>query len=47
MRFENPRSDDEVLHHKGRAVLAVPDEIADELSGLTLDINPSGQLVLS
>ena len=45
--FEDPRSDDEILHHKGRPVIAIPEDIADDVSDMTLDFNDKGRLILS
>jgi len=47
MSFELPRSDDELVHHQGSAVLAVPDDVADKLSGMELDVRADGNFVLS
>lgn len=44
--LDKPQADDEILHHQGRAVLAVPKDFADALSGLTLDVHDEGHLVL-
>lgn len=45
--FEVPRSGDEVIEHKGLAVLAIPDDVAQTLSGMTLDVNNDGRFVIS
>lgn len=45
--FEVPRSDDEIIEHKGLAVLAVPEGVAAALSGRTLDVNDDGRFVIS
>ena len=45
--FEVPRSDDEIVQHKGLAVLAIPEAVADALSGRTLDVNDDGRFVIS
>lgn len=45
--FDLPQNDDEIVDHDGRPVLAVPHELADTLSGLTLRVNDNGQLVIS
>lgn len=45
--FEVPRSDDQIVHHRGQSVVAVPENIADDLSGKTLDVNYEGQLELA
>lgn len=45
--FDLPREDDEIVDDDGRQVLAVPHELADTLSGLTLRVGDHGQLVLS
>jgi hypothetical protein len=45
--FEVPRSDDEIVQHKGLAVLAIPEGVAQALSGRTLDVNDDGRFVIS
>ena len=45
--FEVPRSDDEIVQHKGLAVLAIPEGVAEALSGRTLDVNDDGRFVIS
>ena len=45
--FDLPRNDDEIVDHDGKAILAVPHELADTLSGLTLRVTDAGHLVLS
>lgn len=45
--FEVPRSDDEIIQHKGLAVLAIPEGVAEALSGRTLDVNDDGRFVIS
>lgn len=45
--FEFPRRGDEIVHHDGRAVLAVPDNLCGKLSDMTLDVSKEGRLVLS
>ena len=45
--FEVPRSDDEIIQHKGLAVLAIPEGVAEALSGRTLDVNGDGRFVIS
>lgn len=47
MSLELPRSDDELVHHEGYAVLAVAEENAEKLSELTLDVRNDGRFVLS
>lgn len=47
IHFEVPRSDDQIVRDEGLAVFAVPSAIAAELSGMTLDVNDDGCLVLS
>jgi hypothetical protein len=42
-----PRSDDEIIQHKGLAVLAIPEGVAEALSGRTLDVNDDGRFVIS
>ncbi len=45
--FEVPRSGDEIIEHKGLAVLAIPQAVAQSLAGMTLDVNDDGRFVLS
>lgn len=45
--FELPRTNDELVHDRGFAVLAIPENVADTLSGLTLDVRDDGRFVLS
>lgn len=45
--FELPRIDDELVHDRGFAVLAVPENIVDTLSNLTLDVRDDGRFILS
>lgn len=45
--FEVPRSNDEIIQHKGLAVLAIPEGVAQSLSGRTLDVNDDGRFVIS
>ena len=45
--FELPRRDDKIVLRDGQAVLAVPDDLIGELSGMTLDVSKEGRLVLS
>ena len=45
--FEVPRSDDEIVQHKGLAVLAIPPTVAESLAGRTLDVNGDGRFVIS
>ena len=45
--FEKPRSDDEILHHQGRPVIAIPEDVANAVSDMTLDFNEKGRLFLS
>jgi len=45
--FEVPRSDDEIVQHKGLAVLAIPEGVAEALSGRTLDVKDDGRFVIS
>jgi len=45
--FEVPRNDDEIVQHKGLAVLAIPEGVAEALSGRTLDVNDDGRFVIS
>jgi hypothetical protein len=43
--FEVPRSDDEIVHHNGQSVVAVPENVAADLSGMTLDVARDGSFV--
>lgn len=45
--FEVPRSGDQIVEHKGLAVLAIPQAVAQSLAGMTLDVNDDGRFVLS
>ena len=45
--FEVPRNDDEIVQYRGRSVVAVPDSVADDLSGKTLDLSDDGMLVIA
>lgn len=45
--FEVPRSDDNIVQHKGLAVLAIPEGVARALSGKTLDVSDDGRFVIS
>ncbi len=45
--FEMPRNDDRIVHHNGQSVLAVPDDVADDLAGKTLDLAEDGKLVIA
>jgi hypothetical protein len=45
--FEAPRSDDKVVLEGGRPVVAVPDEVVDELDGKILDLSNDGAFVLA
>jgi hypothetical protein len=45
--FEVPRSDDEIVHHRGQSVVAVPESVADDLSGKTLDLSDDGSFVIA
>ena len=45
--FDHPHNDDEIVHHEGRPVLAVPHGLASTLSGLTLHVTDDGRFVLS
>lgn len=45
--FEVPRSDDEIVRHKGRLVFAVPEDVADDLSGKTLGLSADGAFVIA
>ena len=47
MSFELPRSDDELVRDRGFAVLAIPRNIADALSEMTLALRDDGSFVLS
>ena len=45
--LEAPQDRDEIVHHCGSPVVAVPDEIAGELSDMTLDVSKEGLFVLA
>ena len=45
--LETPQNWDEIVHHDGKPVLAVPDEMADELSDMTLHVSKEGIFVLA
>lgn len=47
MSFELPRNDDELFHHRGRTVLAVPSDLADKMSDSMLDVRDDGNFVLT
>jgi len=47
MSIELPRSDDELVHNQGIAVLAIPKKVASALSEMTLDVRDDGRFVLS
>lgn len=45
--FEVPRNYDQIVHHKGQSVVAVPEDVADDLSGKTLDLSDDGTFVIA
>ena len=45
--LETPQDRDEIVVHCGSPVVAVPNEIADELSDMTLDVSREGVFVLA
>ncbi|MEJ2273968.1 MAG: hypothetical protein P8Y01_05265 [Woeseiaceae bacterium] len=45
--FEMPRNDDTIVHHDGQSVLAVPEELAGDLEGRTLDLADDGSFVIA
>lgn len=45
--FEVPRSGDQIVEHRGLAVLAIPEAVAQSLAGMTLDVKDDGRFVLS
>lgn len=45
--FELPRSNDALVRHRGVAILAVPERVANEFSDLSLDVSDDGRFVLS
>ena len=45
--LEVPQDRDEIVVHCGSPVVAVPDEIAGELSDMTLDVSKEGVFVLA
>lgn len=45
--FEIPRNEDTIVRHKGLSVLAVPEAVADDLAGKTLDLAGDGNFVIT
>lgn len=45
--FEVPKSDDEIVEHNGQSVVAIPGNVAEDLSGMTLDVARDGRFVIS
>jgi hypothetical protein len=45
--FEMPRNDDTIVHHDGQSVLAVPEDVAGDLRGKTLDLADDGSFVIA
>jgi len=45
--FEVPRSDDQIVHYRGQSVVAVPENVADDLRGKTLDLSGDGMFVIA
>lgn len=45
--LESPQNWDEIVYYDGRAVLAMPEEIAGELSDMTLHVSKEGIFVLA
>jgi hypothetical protein len=45
--LETPQNWDEIVHYDGNAVLAVSDEMAGELSDMTLRVSEEGVFVLA
>lgn len=45
--FEIPRNEDRIVRHNGLSVLAVPEEVADDLAGKTLDLARDGNFVIT
>ena len=45
--LESPQIWDEIVHYDGNALLAVPEEIAGELSDMTLRVSKEGVFVLA
>lgn len=45
--FEVPRNDDAIVHYRGQSVVAVPEDVADDLSGKTLDLSDDGTFVIA
>jgi len=45
--FETPRVDDEIVHFRGQSIIAVPDDVAGELAGMTLDVADDGRFVIA
>jgi hypothetical protein len=45
--FEMPRNEDRIVHDGGQSVLAVPEDVADDLEGKTLDLADDGSLIIA
>ena len=45
--LEVPQSSDRIVQHRGQAVLAIPEQTAEDLDGMTLDVLDDGCLVIS
>jgi len=45
--FDVPRASDEIVHHDGLPILAVPEPLARSLAGRTLDVKDDGQFVIT
>jgi hypothetical protein len=45
--FETPRNDDHIVYRDGQSIVAVPEDVADTLSGKTLDLSDDGALVIA
>ena len=47
MSLEVPRNSDEIVHHGGLSVIAVPGDVADKVAGRTLDVANDGRFIIS
>jgi hypothetical protein len=47
LSFEIPRNEDMIVHHNGLSVIAVSEEVAEDLAGKTLDLADDGSFVIT
>lgn len=45
--FEMPHNEDTIVHHGSQSVLAVPEDVASDLEGKTLDLADDGTFVIA